>query len=154
MKNNFIELTAIRFGGLMALALAGFFLLMKAFGLEHNLELRALNIFILFSFVLMSIDYFKKKKPENFVYLKGMGLGLLTAVAGVLMFATLVILYITVLDPSFMELIRENEPFGDFLNPVLVGFTIIIEGTASGFLATYAIMQYYKKSHFVSPIKK
>jgi len=154
MKNNFIELTAIRFGGLMALALAGFFLLMKAFGLEHNLELRALNIFILFSFVLMSIDHFKKKKPENFVYLKGMGLGLLTAVAGVLMFATLVILYITVLDPSFMELIRENEPFGDFLNPVLVGFTIIIEGTASGFLATYAIMQYYKKSHFVSPIKK
>ncbi len=154
MESNFIERTAIRFGGLMALALVGFFFLMKAFGLEHNLELRALNIFILFSFVLASIDYYKKRRPKDFVYLKGMGLGLLTSVAGVLMFAVLVVLYITVIDPSFMELIRENEPFGDFLNPALVGFTILIEGIASGFLATYAIMQYYKNSHYVAPVKK
>lgn len=154
MKKNFVEITAIRYGGLMALALAGFFLLMKAFGLEHNLELRALNLFILFSFVLMSVDHFKEKKSENFVYLKGMGLGLLTSAVGVLIFATLVILYITIINPSFMEIIRQREPFGDFLNPLLVGCTIVIEGMASGFLATYAIMQYYKKSHFVSPIKK
>jgi len=151
---NFIERTAIRYGSLMALALAGFFLLMKAFGLEHNLELRALNLFILFSFILMSIDHFKKNRSEDFIYLKGMGLGLLTSAIGVIIFATLVILYITVINPSFMEIIQQNEPFGDFLNPVLVGCTIVIEGMASGFLATYALMQYFKKSHFVSPIKK
>lgn len=154
IKNNLIEITALKYGGFMALALVGFFLLMKAFGLEHNLELRALNLFILFSFVLMSIDHYEKKSPDNFVYLKGMGLGLLTSVVGVLIFATLVILYITVINPAFMEVIQQNEPFGDFLNPLLVGCTIVIEGMASGFLATYAIMQYYKRSHFVSPIKK
>lgn len=154
IKNNLIENTALKYGGLMALALVGFFLLMKAFGLEHNLELRAINLFILFSFVLISIDRYEKTNPENFVYLKGMGLGLLTSAVGVLIFATLVILYITVINPSFMGVIQENEPFGDFLNPLLVGCTIVIEGMASGFLATYAIMQYYKRSHFVSPVKK
>ena len=153
-KDNYIESTAAKYGGLMALALVGFFLLMKAFGLEHNLELRALNLFILFSFVLMSIDNYEKSHPENFAYLKGLGMGLLTAAIGVLSFASLVILYITVINPSFMEIIQQNEPFGDFLNPLLVGCTIVIEGMASGFLATYAIMQYYKRSHFVSPVKK
>ena len=153
-KDNYIESTAAKYGGLMALALVGFFLLMKAFGLEHNLELRALNLFILFSFVLMSIDNYEKSHPENFAYLKGLGIGLLTAAIGVLSFASLVILYITVINPSFMEIIQQNEPFGDFLNPLLVGCTIVIEGMASGFLATYAIMQYYKRSHFVSPVKK
>ena len=153
-KDNYIESTAAKYGGLMALALVGFFLLMKAFGLEHNLELRALHLFILFSFVLMSIDNYEKSHPENFAYLKGLGIGLLTAAIGVLSFASLVILYITVINPSFMEIIQQNEPFGDFLNPLLVGCTIVIEGMASGFLATYAIMQYYKRSHFVSPVKK
>jgi len=153
-KNNFIESTALKYGGLMAMALAGFFLLMKAFGLEHNLELRALNLIILFSFILMAVSYYKKSDPRNFEYLKGLGLGLLTSIFGVIIFATLVLLYITVIDPAFMDLIKEREPFGDFLNPLLVSFTIVIEGIASGFLATYAIMQYHKQSHFVSPVKK
>ncbi len=149
-KSNFIELTALKYGGLMALALVGYFLLMKAFGLEHNLELRAFNLFILFSFVLMSIDHYDKTNPENFAYLKGIGLGLLTSAFGVITFASLVILYTTVINPEFMMFIKQNEPFGDFLNPMLVGCTIVIEGMASGFLATFAVMQYYKHSHLVA----
>jgi len=150
---NYIEAIALMQGLYMAGALAGFFLLMKAFGLEHNLELRALNLFILFSFVLKAIAKYKREKPQNFMYLKGIGLGLLTSVVGVFAFAGLVILYITVLNPEFMLFIKQNEPFGSFLNPALVGCTIIIEGMASGFLATYAVMQYYKTSHFVAPVK-
>lgn len=153
-KHNYIETQAFKYGALMASALVGFFLLMKAFGLEHNLELRALNLFILVSFVLIPIKKYAKNKPENFVYLKGMGLGLLTSVVGVFIFASLVMLYITVLDPSFMEIIQQREPFGSFLSPLLVGCTIVIEGMASGFLATFAIMQYYKQAHFVSPLNK
>ncbi len=53
-----IERLAIKYGILMALAPVGFFLLMKAFGLHHNLELRALNIVILSIFVLIAVkDY-------------------------------------------------------------------------------------------------
>ncbi|MFP4092131.1 MAG: DUF4199 domain-containing protein [Cyclobacteriaceae bacterium] len=153
-SENYLEWLAVRYGILMTAALVGFFLLMKAFELEHNLELRALNLLILSSFVLMAIDRFKKDHSEEFTYLRGIGLGLLTSAVGVLCFALLVLLYIAIINPAFMEIIREREPFGEYLNPFLVAFTIVIEGSASGFLASYAIMQYYKTSRVVKPSKQ
>ncbi len=149
-----IEQTALRYGTLMALALVGFFLLMKAFGLEHNLELRAFNLFILFSFVLMAIKDYKQQQKGNLVYLKGMGVGLLTSVIGVVFFAVWVLLYITVISPEFMEVIRTQEPFGSYLHPMLVIFTIMIEGMASGFLSTFALLQYYRPNHIVAPVEE
>lgn len=144
--SNTIEKLSVRYGILMALALAGYFFLMKAFGLEHNLELRALNLIILVSFVLMAIKKYKNIKGGTLVYLKGLGLGILTTVIGTLSFAIMVVFYVTVVSPEFMEVIVSQEPFGNFLNPFLVGCTIIIEGIASGFLATYGIMQFFKPS--------
>lgn len=149
-NNNTIERLSTRYGVLMACALAGYFFLMKAFGWEHNLELRALNLLILVSFVLMAIKKYKRTKEGSLVYLKGLGLGILTTVVGTLSFAIMVVFYITVVSPEFMELIKSQEPFGDFLNPFLVGCTIIIEGVASGCLASYGIMQYLKPSHITA----
>jgi amino acid transporter len=154
LPNNYIERLATRYGIMMTAALVGFFLLMKAFGLEHNLELRALNIVILFSFVLMAVDRYKKDSPSQFKYLKGIGLGLLTSAIGVLTFAALVFIYIAVLNPAFMDVIRAREPFGIYLNPFLVTFTIIIEGMGSGFFASYAVMQYYKTSRYANAEKQ
>lgn len=149
-SNNTIERIGIRYGILMTLALVGYFLLMKAINLEQNLELRVFNLIILTSFVLMAIDRYKKMKGVHLTYLKGVGLGLLTSVIGVFIFASLVLLYVTIIDPAFMEVIQQNEPFGSYLNPLLVSIAILIEGTASGFIASFAIMQYYKVSHMVS----
>ncbi len=70
-----IEWLSFRYGILMALVLAGFFFLMKAFGLEHNLELRAFNLIILASFILMAVQDFKKRKSGKLSYLKGLMLG-------------------------------------------------------------------------------
>ncbi|MEK6482254.1 DUF4199 domain-containing protein [Catalinimonas sp. 4WD22] len=148
--NNTIERIGVRYGLLMTLALVGYFLIMKAINLEQNLELRIFNLIILSSFVLMAIDKYKKMKGVHLTYLKGVGLGLLTSVVGVFTFASLVLLYVTVIDPAFMEVIQQNEPFGSYLNPLLVSIAILIEGTASGFIASFAIMQYYKVSHMVS----
>lgn len=141
-----IERLSFRYGISMALALAGFFFLMKAFGLEHNLELRAFNLLILGSFVLMAIKQYKKQKNNQVTYLKGLGLGILTTVVGAVSFAIMVVCYISIVNPGFMELIKSQEPFGNFLNPTLVGCTIVIEGIASGCLATYGIMQFFKPS--------
>ncbi len=144
--NNTIEKLSVRYGILMACALGGYFFLMKVSGLEHNLELRALNLVILVSFVLMAIKEYKKIKGGSLAYLKGLGLGILTTMVGTLSFAIMVVFYVTVVSPEFMSLIQNQEPFGNFLNPFLVGCTIIIEGIASGFLATYGIMQFFKPS--------
>lgn len=149
-RKNTIERIGIKYGVLMALALVGYFLLMKAINLEQNLELRVFNLIILSSFVLIAIDKYKKMKGVHLTYLKGVGLGLLTSVVGVFIFASLVLLYVTLIDPVFMEIIKQNEPFGDYLTPLLVSIAILIEGMASGFIASFAIMQYYKVSHLVS----
>ncbi|MEO0331730.1 MAG: DUF4199 domain-containing protein, partial [Bacteroidota bacterium] len=147
-----IERMSFRYGMFMALALAGFFFLMKAFGLEHNLSLRAFNLLILASFVLIAIKQYKQMKEGNLSYLKGLGLGILTTVVGAVSFAIMVVFYITVVNSGFMEVIQAQEPFGDFLNPLLVGCTIVIEGVASGCLASYGIMQFFKPSRIVSKV--
>ncbi len=150
-KTNNVERIGLRYGVLMTLALVGYFLLMKAFGLAEIVELRAFNLVILASFVLISIDRYKRLKGNHMPYLRGIGVGLLTSVIGVFLFSILLLVYITILDPSFMEAIKQNEPFGIHLTPLLVTVAILIEGIASGFIASFAIMQYYKVSHFVSP---
>ena len=138
---------AIKHGLLMTLASVGFFFLMKAFGLEHNLELRALNLIILASFVYAALKTHKKQKGGQLPYLSGISLGLLTSAAGVIPFAVLVFIYVTAVAPEFMTAIKTQEPFGDFLNPVIVSFTIILEGMISGFLVSYASLQYLRPSH-------
>ena len=149
-----LEKVAIKYGILMAAALAGFFFLMKALGLVQNLELRGLNIIILFSFVLMAVKEYRKLQNYELSYFKGLGVGILTSVSGAVIFGLFVFIYVMWLNPSFMDYIINNEPFGEYLNPYLVSFTIIFEGTASGFLATYAIMQFYKVSHLKNAAKK
>jgi hypothetical protein len=151
--NNTIERMGVRYGILMSLALVGYFLLMKALNLEHNLELRALNLFILISFVLMAIKRYKQKKEGHLPYLRGIGLGLLTSAVGTISFALLFTVYITVISPEFMEVIRSQETIGTFMNPLLVAFTLTIEGIASGFMVTFGIMQYYKPSHSVEEMQ-
>ena len=137
----------------MTLALVGFFFMMKAFGLEHNLELRALNIIILSSFVYAALKTYKKQKNGQLPYLSGISLGISTAAAGVFPFAVLVFLYITVVSPDFMLDIQRREPFGEYLNPLVVTFTIILEGMISGFIASYASLQYLRPSHMDKPVE-
>lgn len=149
-----IEKVGMKYGLLTCAGLIGYFLLMKAFNLEHNLELRAFNLVILGSGVLASIKYFKDHAYHSMTYLKGLGAGMLTSIIAVISFSLLVFIYLTFIQPQFMEVIQTNEPFGLYLNPYNVTAIIVFEGLASGFLCSFAIMQYYKTSHFTNPVNK
>lgn len=144
---------AIKFGLLMTLCLVGFFFLMKAFGLEHNLELRALNIIILSSFVYATLKTYKKRNNGQLPYLSGISLGIATSAVGVFLFAIFVFIYVTLIAPEFMAEIKAKEPFGDFLNPFIVSFTIVLEGMISGFLVAYASLQYLRPSRLAKPVE-
>lgn len=48
-------------------------------------------------------------------------------------------------------MIKENEPFGRYLNPFIVTFMIIFEGMISGLLASYISLQYLRPSHLDQP---
>ncbi|MFA0960697.1 DUF4199 domain-containing protein [Roseivirga sp. BDSF3-8] len=149
-----IERVGIKYGLLTCAGLIGYFLLMKAFNLEHNLELRAFNLIILGSGVLAAVKYFKHHAFHSMTYLRGLGAGMLTSIIAVISFSLLVFIYLSFIQPQFMEVIRNNEPFGLYLNPYNVTAIIVFEGLASGFLLSFAMMQYYKTSHFTNPVDK
>jgi hypothetical protein len=122
---------------------------MKAFGLVYVLELRILNAAIMFTGCFLAIRE-SKAKLEDFNYFSGILTGMLTAFVASAVFATFGLIYLQVLDPEFMIALKENEPLGYYLNPYLATFQIFIEGAASGFTISFAIMQYLKKPWLLS----
>lgn len=147
MKKNLtnIELIAVRHGLLTSLGLVGFFLLMKLAGFVHIVELRFLNVFFLGAGIVMGLRKYMNNAEGNFMYLRSLGLGVLTSVIAVVPFATFLAFYLNY-DVAFMAEVMQNEWFGRFLNPYIIAFTVFLEGTISGFIATYMIMQYIKIS--------
>ncbi len=143
---NMIEKSGIKYGFLTASALIGFFFIMKFMGLINHYELRALNIIFLFSGVYVSVKSYIKNENEG-TYLGGLGTGLLTSGVALLIFSGFVMLYLDVIDPAFMTSLREYEYFGRYLNPYIAGSVIFLEGTISGLLVSFILMQYYKRSH-------
>lgn len=139
-----IEQKAIKWGLITFLGLGAYFSIMKMFGLVHELEFRALNAFIMAGGCYMAIKEFKYHKDSEFDYFKGIGTGLLTGLIASLTFSLFGIIYLLFINPSFMQVLIENEPLGRYLNPYLASFQIFIEGTASAFGISYALMQYLK----------
>ncbi|MGJ3233930.1 DUF4199 domain-containing protein [Marivirga sp.] len=143
MKKDSIEYNGIRGGIAVFIGLVAYFLIMKAVGLEHNLELRAFNLIIMGGGVFFSVKSIKEKN-EDFDYFKGIGTGMLTALSASLAFAIFIFIYL-MSNPEFMKEIKDVEPFGNYLNAFLISFIIIMEGTGSGFFLSYGVMQWYKK---------
>ncbi|MEP2774219.1 MAG: DUF4199 domain-containing protein [Fulvivirga sp.] len=143
MKFNTIEKIGLKWGILSAFALAGYFVGMVIFDLIHILELRLLNAGIMF-FAVYKATKEAKYTFEDFTYLKGLGTGLATATIGSSIFAIFGFIYLSVINPEFIEFIRDNELFGSYINKYGASLQIFIEGTFSGCLLSYASMQRLK----------
>lgn len=139
MKRLVIKWSLIITAGLIA-----FFLLMKYFGLIHNIELRLLNGVIMFVGLWFLVSDLKKK--PNFNYFMGLLHGIITGLIASLLFASYSFIYLELINPDFMQSIIENEIMGIYLNEFLASMQIFIEGGASSFLFSYAVMQGHKIS--------
>lgn len=146
MKETSIEKTSIKYGSYTAAALIIFFFFMKLVGLIEVYELRVLNVIILFSGVYMALRYFRKNAPKP-NYLNGLGIGIFTSAFALFIFAIFVIIYLGAIDTELMTSLKEDEYFGQYLNPYIAGAAIFLEGTLSGLLLSFILMQYYKRSH-------
>ncbi len=144
MKNTLIERTALRYGIITGVTLIAFFFLMLGIGMIQEYELRILNIIFLFAGVYMAINSYREGDQSN--YLGGIGVGMLTSGIALVIFSTFVIIFLAT-NPLFMESLRAHEYFGRYLNPYIAGVVIFIEGTISGLLVSFILMQYYKRSH-------
>ncbi len=143
-KLGIIERSGIKWGAITFLGLGVYFLLMNALGLIHVLELRMLNALIMFGGCFAAIRQYKNFEGEA-NYFEGLLVGILTAFIASTIFTLFGFFYLEIINPSFMTELIEKEPLGAYLNPYLASFQIFIEGTASGFSISYAIMQFMKK---------
>lgn len=145
-KQTTIESIGLRWGLITLLMLSIYFLTMKFLGLVHVTELRILNAGIMFFGVFTAIKI-SKSELEDFNYFKGFGVGALTALVASGLFAVFGLVYLLWIDPSFMSSIKMNEPLGIFMNRYSASLQILIEGSASGILCSYASLQWLRKPH-------
>ena len=137
-----IERTAEIYGLLTAAGLILLFIIMKLIGLAHIVELRALNFFIMAAGIIKAEQSLKRKAADEFTYLNGLAMGVLTAIIATVVFALFVFIYTQFLDPAFMQYIIDNQPFGQYLNPYMVSVAIVIEGIGSGLILAFTVMNY------------
>ncbi|MCZ6899890.1 MAG: DUF4199 domain-containing protein, partial [Bacteroidetes bacterium] len=138
-----IENVAIKYGLLTSVGLITFFLVAKLLGIVYFLELRILNLLFVMIGIFLAIRYYKKNNSNMLTYFQGLGIGMLTTLLAVAVFAIFLVLYLTIIDPALMMYIKENSVFGRYLNP------FIIEGFGSGVISTFMIMQYLKNPYAI-----
>jgi len=136
--------THVKYGlGLFA-ALTGYFLLMKLFGLEHILELRVLNLFIVGGALFLAVRELQNRNNWTSSYFDSFVTSMKTGGIGIGLFSFFMVIYLSAIDPQFMAEVAETEIFGNYLNPAIVGFVLLFEGLGSAFLVTYTVMQFVK----------
>ncbi|OFY84789.1 MAG: hypothetical protein A3F72_05895 [Bacteroidetes bacterium RIFCSPLOWO2_12_FULL_35_15] len=114
-------------------------------GLIHIMELRALNFFILLGGIFFAFRYYKIKTKKQIEYLPGLLLGCFISIVSILSFALFVGLYFSMIDPQLLLELRGNSPImGDYITPLSMVITIIIEGMCSGLIISFSFMQYYQ----------
>lgn len=137
---------AIKAGILTFMGFIIYFMFMKYMSLIHIMELRALNILILFSGIHFAIKYFKRVTQKQITYVEGYMLGCSITVISVISFALFSFFYFQFIDPSQIQHLKGNSPMlGINLTPVTIVITIIIEGLISGLILSFSIVQYIQK---------
>lgn len=140
-----IERIGLRLGLITVLLLSLYFLLLKFLGLIHVIEFRLFNGVIMFYGCFSAVKTARYKLPD-FNFIKGYGSGLLTALIASSIFSLFGLLYLEIVDPTFIDEIRANEILGIYQNKYIASAQIFIEGTASGFLFTHGAVMWFKKS--------
>ena len=143
MDTRYIEKKAFTNGLVITALLIVYFLIMKSVGLIHQYELRGFNAVIMFTGVFLTIRAYRKHHDQDFGYLRGMSLGVLTSLTTAVSFSAFVLIFV-LSSPNFMEMIRQNEPHGIYLNEYGIGIVIFIEAAASGFIFSFLSMQWFK----------
>ncbi len=146
LTNTSIESISLRWGFITLTLLCAYFLIMKMVGLIHVPELRVLNALIMFYGVFQSIKT-AKFKLVDFNYFKGIGVGALTAFAASFAYSLFGVIYLTLIEPDFLNSIRLYEPLGIYMNEYSASLQIFIEGSASGVLLSYASLQWLRKPY-------
>jgi len=144
-ENISFEKVSLVSGILICIVYIAYFLFMIYANLIRITELRAFNFLILLGGLFFTFKYFRSKSKVHIDYLKGISLGILTSAVSIVLFALFIYIYFSEIDPLLLQQLKNNAPLmGQYLTPFSAAFTIIVEGSISGLILSFAIMQYYK----------
>jgi hypothetical protein len=129
------------YGAIIAAGLIVYFFVMYAAGLIHVIELRLLNIFIMLAGVYFALKQFKRTHAGRLDYFRAMTTGLSAAALGAATFSLFLFIYLS-LDKNLLRSIIENEPLGQYMNPYIASFIVLLEGVFSGFMVTYLLSNF------------
>lgn len=139
--------TNVKAGIFTSLALILYFVIMRFFNLHLIMELHYVNIIILFFGLRYAIKRRISIKGE-IRYFEGIKAGIVVTLISLFIFNVFMVIYQTLIDPPFLEYLKDNIHLGrefssqqTILNVIGI---ITIEGLSSGFIMTFALMQYYK----------
>lgn len=120
-----------------------YFFIMKISGLEGNSELRFLNFVFVFWGINNAIKSNIIQNGET-LYVRNLAVGIGTSALAVGITVVGLIVYVSFINPAFIEVIRESFLWtGNITLPLLV-FALLIEGIASSVICSFILMQYYK----------
>lgn len=120
-----------------------FFLLMKVFNLDNVSELRFLNFLFVFWGVNRAIKMNINLNHQN-SYFNNFYVGFGASVIGVGLTIVGLMVYVGLMDPSFMTVLENSSLWGNKLSLSIVVFALAIEGIASSVMCSFILMQYYK----------
>lgn len=141
-----MEKKALKYGGAMALALIGYFLIVKLLGLHENPWLRLLNGMIMAYGLYRVIKDYKSEKGTSFYYFDGFKVAILAGFVATLIFALFMGIYMFHIDPFFAENLMNTWLDNYAESPAILIFIILIEGFSSSVVLSLLFMQKFKPS--------
>lgn len=147
-SSNDIKLS-ITAGLLISFVISIFFVFMQVTGFAEELYMRGVNLIILGLGIFLMLGYYSaKNKDQQLKYLRGIKLGSLTTIFAMIPF-TLIVLFYLLMNPDFVEHVKQTVPFGSHLNTFAITAFVLIEGVVSGLILTYILMPMFKKESVV-----
>ncbi|MBI3510679.1 MAG: hypothetical protein HY064_08445 [Bacteroidetes bacterium] len=136
----------LNIGIITAMALIGYFLIMRVAGLARIPEFRLFNFIILFAGIFWSMK--RETGGSDFSFFERLGKGCLTVITAVAIFSVFIVIYLN-FDTGLMEQLKHATGASQYLAPETAGIAVFAEGISSGFVMAYIFLSYIgdKKVH-------
>lgn len=136
---------AVKYGLMVGAAHIVYFLLMRVLGLIHNIGLSYLSGIFLIIGIVLAISKYKKLKGGMLRYFEGLGIGAIIAAVSSLILALFLVLFVTAFDSTYMDALSASGYFPEGLSILSLFLVTLLEGSVPGFIATFVIMQWFKR---------
>lgn len=143
--NQLMKPQVLKHGLVTVFLLIAYFHIVELIGLAHNFELKVLNGVIFGSILFIMLRKERVKSgPKDFNYLDSFSSGMYYSLVVAVLFTSYIMLYLTIINPSFFMEMKEQAMFGQYITLMSIPVAITLEVMGSGFAFTLISLQYLK----------